>query len=88
MFFQLNKMPKTLLNKLIIFSKSLFWHINRGMPKSTQTEIDRRYKICSSCDAFDKQNKECMMCGCNINRNKQFLNKLAWADQKCPLNKW
>ena len=81
-------MPKTLLNKLIIFSKSLFWHINRGMPKSTQEEIDYRYKICSSCDAFDIQNEECMMCGCNINRNKQFLNKLAWADQKCPLNKW
>lgn len=29
-----------------------------------------------------------MMCGCNVNRKKVFLNKLAWADQECPLGKW
>jgi hypothetical protein len=28
------------------------------------------------------------MCGCNVNDKKIFLNKLAWADQKCPLEKW
>ena len=30
----------------------------------------------------------CNVCGCNINQKKQFFNKLAWADQKCPLGKW
>lgn len=29
-----------------------------------------------------------MMCGCNVNNKKIFLNKLAWADQECPLGKW
>ena len=29
-----------------------------------------------------------MMCGCNVNGKKVFLNKLAWADQECPLGKW
>jgi hypothetical protein len=29
-----------------------------------------------------------MECGCNINNKKIFMNKLAWADQKCPLGKW
>jgi glycosyltransferase involved in cell wall biosynthesis len=28
------------------------------------------------------------MCGCNINDQQIYLNKLAWADQKCPISKW
>lgn len=70
------------------FLKSLFWHISRGLPKSTQKEIYRRYDICIKCEKYDTINQLCNMCGCNINKKKQFLNKLAWSDQKCPINKW
>jgi hypothetical protein len=28
------------------------------------------------------------VCGCNLSSRKIFMNKLAWADQKCPLDKW
>lgn len=76
------------LIRLKTFLKSLFWHINNGLPKSSQETINIRYNICLSCDKFDKQNNQCSVCGCNINNKRQFLNKLAWADQKCPLNKW
>lgn len=37
---------------------------------------------------FDRKNSQCLACGCNINKKKTFFNKLAWADQKCPLAKW
>lgn len=74
--------------RLKTFLKSLFWHINRGLPKSTQEEINRRFFLCITCPSYDGKNKRCTVCGCNINNKKQFLNKLAWADQKCPLNKW
>jgi hypothetical protein len=47
-----------------------------------------RYNICEICDLFDKENMECSVCGCNINTKRQFLNKLAWADQECPVGKW
>lgn len=77
-----------LLIKLKTFIKSLFWHLQRGSPKSTQSVIDYRYGICMSCDKFDKNNSQCLICGCNINNKKIFLNKLAWADQQCPINKW
>lgn len=70
------------------FFKALFWHISKGMPKSSRFEIETRYNICSSCDSFDKENKECMECGCGISKKKEFFNKLAWQDQKCPLGKW
>lgn len=75
-------------HKIIIFIKSLFFHIYAGFPKSTQQQINDRHSICLSCERFDSLNKECMECGCNINNRKIFLNKLAWADQECPLGKW
>lgn len=58
------------------------------MPKSTQQQIDERFAICASCDMYDKQLSQCLVCGCNINNRKIFLNKLAWADQECPQKKW
>jgi hypothetical protein len=73
---------------IINFIKSLFWHLYSGSPKSSQELIDNRLSICKTCDLFDRYNSQCLECGCNINNKKIFLNKLAWADQRCPLNKW
>jgi uncharacterized paraquat-inducible protein A len=70
------------------FIKSLFWHIWSGFPKSTQEQIEYRLNICLSCDKYDSINKECSICGCNVNSKKIFMNKLAWADQECPIGKW
>lgn len=81
-------MKHFLFYKIPIFFKSLFFHIARGLPKSTQQQIDYRFTICCECSSYDFLNKECLECGCNINRKKIFMNKLAWADQHCPLNKW
>jgi uncharacterized paraquat-inducible protein A len=74
--------------KLLTFIKSLTWHIYSGMPKSSQKLINERYNICSSCDQFEHIKSICLICGCNINNKKQFMNKLAWLDQKCPKEKW
>lgn len=76
------------LLRLQIFLKSLLWHVSRGLPKSSQATIKARYAICSDCISFDKQYSQCNECGCNISQKKVFLNKLAWADQECPLGKW
>jgi hypothetical protein len=78
----------TKLTKVITFLKALLWHIYSGSPKSSQKEIDERYKICLSCDRFNGMREECMVCGCVIKNKRIFLNKLAWADQECPLGKW
>lgn len=77
-----------MFNKIKNFSKHLAWHIGNGMPKSTQDEIDKRYAICKSCSSFDEKNNECTVCGCNVNNQKIFMNKLAWKDSQCPLNRW
>ncbi len=74
--------------RLQTFLRSLLWHISRGLPKSSRQNIIDRYAICSSCDSFDSLEQQCLECGCNISQKSIFLNKLAWADQKCPLGKW
>ena len=50
--------------------------------------IDLRHHICLECNEYDKKNKQCLECGCDINRERTLFNKLAWKDQKCPLEKW
>ncbi len=79
---------KRFLVKVKTFLKSLLFHVYSGFPKSTTEEINYRYNICTVCDMFDRKNHQCLVCGCNINTKKIFMNKLAWADQKCPLGKW
>lgn len=75
-------------NKILTFIRSLFWHVYKGFPKSSRSQINTRYNICINCEHFNQQLSQCGICGCNINNKKTFLNKLAWADQECPINKW
>jgi len=74
--------------RILRFLKSLSWHIWLGFPKSTQEQINERYDICSSCEYHEKKLQQCLVCGCNINQKSIFMNKLAWADQECPIGKW
>lgn len=74
--------------KVVNFIRSLFLHTYHGFPKANKKQIDNRYQICLSCDQYDKNNEQCLVCGCNINNKAIFMNKLAWADQECPLKKW
>lgn len=74
--------------RLTVFLKSLVWHISLGLPKSGQSLINDRFAICEECPSYDPVHKQCLECGCNLSNKNIFLNKLAWADQKCPLGKW
>jgi hypothetical protein len=74
------------MKQIINFIKALIFHIGYGMPKANQEQINIRYNICIECPKY--HNNQCLECGCNINNKKIFMNKLAWLDQKCPLNKW
>lgn len=74
--------------KLKTFIKSLVFHVYSGFPKSTKEEIIYRYNICLSCEEFNHEKSVCKVCGCNLSTQSKFLNKLAWADQECPIGKW
>lgn len=77
-----------MIKKITRFVKAFIKHFYNRFPKSTQQEIDYRMNICEKCDFFDAVNSECLQCGCNLSRKQEFFNKLAWADQQCPIEKW
>lgn len=77
-----------MIYKISRFLYALFWHIVSGFPTCSQLEINERFNICIQCEHMDKQKSTCKICGCNLSKNKEFMNKLAWADQECPIQKW
>lgn len=81
------KISKFLL-RLKTFIKALIFHIYAGSPKCSKKQILERFQICKSCDKYNATLSQCDVCGCNINDKKIFMNKLAWADQECPIGKW
>jgi hypothetical protein len=84
----------SILKKIGNFTFALAKHLYKGMPTVSKDVLDDRLKICQECPLFKK--KEGMVggvcthesCGCSVQDEIVFLNKIAWADQKCPLEKW
>jgi uncharacterized Zn finger protein (UPF0148 family) len=72
--------------KIKNFAKSLIDHASAGFPTCTEEQIIERHNICMTCEFF--KDDTCSKCGCPLTRNKQFLSKLAWSDQSCPVGKW
>jgi hypothetical protein len=59
---------------------------NNPLNLCSEEQIESRLKVCRSCE-FYKDNS-CMLCGCQIVREANHMNKLAHKDQKCPADKW
>ena len=67
------------------FTRAAIRHVVRGSPTADQGEIDHRLGVCRRCEFFT--GSTCLKCGCLVN-SRRFLNKLAWADQECPIGRW
>jgi len=74
------------VQKLKNFAKATADHVKNGMPMCTEEQIIERHNICVKCEYF--KDDTCSKCGCPLIRTKQFVSKLAWADQECPVGKW
>jgi hypothetical protein len=74
------------LTKVKNFAVATAGHVAAGMPMASDEEILRRHDICRACE-FLKDNA-CTKCGCPIVRERQYVSKLSWADQECPIGKW
>ncbi len=51
-------------------------------PRSDQSLIEERLKVCNSCEWFDKRLARCRKCGCFM-RMKSTLKQA-----QCPIGKW
>jgi hypothetical protein len=76
----------SLLQKAANFAASAARHVAAGMPQASEEEVARRFAICEGCEHFD--GRACKQCGCPVVRQKQFLSKLSWANESCPVGKW
>jgi hypothetical protein len=59
---------------------------NKNKKQCSQEQIDQRMEICKGCEFY--KNNTCLKCGCALSRERNYMNKLLWADQSCPVNKW
>ena len=78
--------PPSLLEKAANFAKSAVSHVAAGAPQASDAERERRFAICQGCEHFD--GRACRQCGCPVVREKRFVSKLGWANEKCPVGKW
>lgn len=76
----------SLLQKASNFAKSAARHIAAGAPVASEEQIALRYYICVQCEFFD--GAACLRCGCPVIRERQYLSKLSWANESCPVGKW
>lgn len=76
----------SLLQKAANFAASAAKHIAAGATQASEEEVARRFAICQLCEHYD--GKACRQCGCPVVREKKFLSKLSWANEKCPVGKW
>lgn len=76
----------SILQKAANFATSAAAHVAAGMPQATQEQIDARFAVCQTCEHFD--GRACRLCGCPVVRERAFVSKLAWANEKCPAGKW
>lgn len=47
---------------------------------------EMRETICKACPKFRAQDNRCTQCGCSL--GGLILDKLRYATERCPLNKW
>jgi hypothetical protein len=74
------------LTKVKNFAVASVKHVAAGAPMASDAEIIRRHDICMACEFF--KDNACQKCGCPVVRAKQFLSKLSWAGESCPVGKW
>ena len=69
-------------------------HAAAGFPQASPEDVAARFAVCQACELFkpaDDSSGICChsSCGCNLKAvGVTGLNKLAWAEQACPIGKW
>lgn len=76
----------SLLQKAKNFAASAVNHVASGARLAGDEEVAERFAICQTCEHYD--GSACLKCGCPVVRERKFISKLSWANEKCPAGKW
>lgn len=86
--------PPKLTKRIQNFTKASANHLMTGMKHCSDEQKKKRFEICKSnkCGLFLSKGEGGICshdnCGCFIRSNGKFLDKLSWADSKCPEGFW
>lgn len=83
---KMSQSEPNLIDKIKHFASSLVSHARNNFTLAPDHKIQDRFNICSQCEFF--KNNSCTQCGCPINRHKNYISKLSWDSEKCPIDKW
>ena len=71
------------------FFKALAKHAGDGFKRRTKEQIEEILDThCKRCKYFNGVICTHEKCGCNVNAEQKFFNKLSFASEKCPIDKW
>ena len=79
------------MQRALNFADAFKRWVAAGRPRRTPEEIKNLYdNECKLCPFFNEKKQTCghSSCGCNLSDKDEFLNKLAWATESCPINKF
>jgi hypothetical protein len=76
----------SLPQKVANFAASAAKHLAAGMPRATDEQVAQRFAICQGCEFLS--GGSCSKCGCPVVRQANFISKLSWAGESCPVGKW
>ena len=74
--------------RILNFFKAFVAHVGNDMQIVSQEEMERRLSICETNECGHFQGDRCGQCGCAVNGENVFLNKLQWQSNKCPDGRW
>ena len=93
-FKEVKKEPPGLIQQAVNFGKATINHLAHGIKHCTEEQKQDRYNKCSKnmCGLFRPHGDGGVCahdeCGCFIRSNGKFMDKLSWADSKCPEGYW
>jgi hypothetical protein len=91
---RIQKSEPNMLKKGINFGNAALKHVKSGMKHCTDEQKQDRFEICRSneCGLFKVHGEGGICshddCGCYIRSNGKFMDKLSWAESKCPAGQW
>lgn len=74
--------------------KAMVKHVREGMKNCSDNQKQVRFEICESnkCGLFRGRGEGGICahedCGCYLRSNGRFMDKLSWAESKCPIGLW
>ena len=83
------------LNKRMVnLSRAVGQHVLTGSKHCSEEDREERFNICKSnkCGLFRENEGGGVCahdsCGCYLRSHGKFMDKLSWADSRCPVGMW